>query len=72
MDKSKFKQMYSDMIKYSVEEHELIKEDIKYGLKNKLIKNKIENFFKSEMYKDIRKIRIKRVDSGNKKLSREL
>lgn len=68
MDKNQFRAIYSKQINYNSNEHNEVLKDLQYAITNNLIKVKIENFVKSELWKDIRNERIKN-DSRTKVIS---
>lgn len=58
MDKYDLMNTYANRIAHSIEEHEEVLKDLKYGLDNDLIKFKIENFIRSEFWVHLRKLRL--------------
>lgn len=65
MDSYQLANLYAERIKYSIEEHLQVIEDVKYGRDHNLISSKIENFVKGEIWLKIREIR-----RGNKQILR--
>lgn len=60
MDKYAFSNIYGERIDYSVDEHNEVIKDIKFGRENNLITSNIENFVRSESWHKIREVRLGR------------
>lgn len=69
MDKYQFANAYVARINNSVEEHLEVLEDLKFGIKNNLIKCGIEKFVVAEMWSQIRQIRLKQKENTMPELS---
>lgn len=65
MDRNVFKKIYIIKIQGSVVEHQKVLEDIKYGVKNDLLRIGINKFLTSEHWKSIRKHRLTRTTTKN-------
>lgn len=57
MDRYQHAQLYTERIKFSVEEHLEVIKDIQYGKENGLISSSIENFVRGEVWLKIRAYR---------------
>lgn len=57
MDRYQFANLYAERIKYSVDEHNEVLKDVKYGRDKELISTKIQTFVESEQWLRIRQIR---------------
>jgi hypothetical protein len=60
MDKYEFALLYVKRINYLVEEHLEVLKDLEFGKNHNLIKSNIQNFTKSESWKEVRKIRLEK------------
>jgi len=58
-----FKNLYVERINHDAEEHKQVLLDLKFAIKNDLIKVKLENWVRSEAWRDIRKQRLLKKNS---------
>lgn len=71
MDRNIFANIYENFIMGSVEEHNKIIEDIKYGKANKLLNIGIEKFLKSKYWLTLRQSRLKNVKKSRIKTAHD-